>query len=326
MGYRLRRRVAAVLKTFERVLMISLTVDRTLFPNAQAAYEWVRRKHGIGLLVKNLRRKGWVESGRYIWFLEFQKAGWPHWHVFVDAKYIPAGLVYEVWGKLRPPGIDQVDGRPPFGKVDVSPGSKFQDSEHAANYGTKYVIKEPREGWPEWVWEFEGRVARYGVSRGFWGDTAQRRAVVATEVVAVPHGEDCFCEECRAGRDVATGKERRTMRTIRERVARCGEGSVLFRRDWVQRDDGKWESRGRRYLGYSRESLDRLCSVAGVSVGPGGEAVLQVGHVMRVWIEFTRESEAAIDPECIEATKTWFGLGVPVGDRQRSLFYRGGGG
>ena len=285
MGYALRRRVVEVVNTFQAVAMISLTVDRTLFRNAQEAYEWVRGKHGIGLLIKNLRRKGWLDSARYIWFIEFQKAGWPHWHILVDAKYVPAALVYELWGKLRPAGIEQVPGRPPFGKVDVSAG-KFLNGAHAANYGTKYVIKEPREGWPDWVWEFEGRVAHYGVSRGFWGTAGRRCATAGPEVVAVPHPAECFCEDCREGRDVATGKARRPVRTIRERVARCGRGTMLFRVRGEWDADGDKVCEDRFLVGISGRGFPEVCGMAVVEARPVGMVRLNRAEVRRVWTEF----------------------------------------
>ena len=258
MGYALRRRVVEVVKTFTAVAMITLTVDRTLFRNAQDAYEWVRDHHGIGRLVQNLKRKGWIKSGRYIWFLEFQKGGWPHWHVLVEAKYVPAGLVYELWGKLRPLGIERVEGRPPFGKVDVSAG-KFESGEHAANYATKYVIKEPRDGWPEWVWEFEGRVARYGVSRGFWGEGKGRLVCSAADEGVIPHAPECFCEECREGKEEATGKRKREGRTIRERVKGCGFGTALVRLRTAYNAVGEAVRVEREYVAVTTLSFQKLC-------------------------------------------------------------------
>ena len=75
MGLALRRRAVEAIKRFAGVLIFPCTVDRTLFRNAQEAYEWVREHHGIGRLVQNLKRRGSVMSGRYFWVLDSKKLG-----------------------------------------------------------------------------------------------------------------------------------------------------------------------------------------------------------------------------------------------------------
>jgi hypothetical protein len=51
---------------------------------------------------------------------------------------------------------------------------KFADAVHAARYATKYLIKAPSEGFPDWVMDMgdETRIRRYSASKGFWETTA----------------------------------------------------------------------------------------------------------------------------------------------------------
>ena len=108
------------------------------------------------------------------------------------------------------------------------------------------------------------------------------------EVTAVPHPADCFCEQCREGVDAATGKVRRPVRTIRERVARCGRGTMLFRVRGAWNADGEKVHEDRVLVGISGKGFQELCGVAGVLPGPVGMVQLTRGYVRRVWTEFCR--------------------------------------
>ncbi|MEN6452361.1 MAG: hypothetical protein ABFC96_17870 [Thermoguttaceae bacterium] len=287
-GLALRRRVVDRVQGFSSVAMLHLTVDQTLFRGPQEAYEWVRSRHGIGRLIRELKRRGLVKSGRYFAVLEFQnleKGGWPHWHVLVDAAYVDKYVLEELWGKLRPSGIEQVAGRPEFGIVRVTAGKKFRSCEHAANYATKYVIKTPVEGWPQWVLEYEGRIPRYSVSRGFWENKA-RASVCGRDVVAPPHPPECFCEACREGDEVATGKRQRAVRTIAERVAKCGTGTMLWRVRTEYDAEGKIVATDREWVAYSAASYSELCEVVDVAPGRMGRVPLDRWQMARISGEF----------------------------------------
>ena len=59
--------------------------------------------------------------------------------------------------------------RPLFGTVHFR-APKFANPVHAARYATKYLIKSPEHGFPEWVLAMgkDRRVRRYSTSKGFW--------------------------------------------------------------------------------------------------------------------------------------------------------------
>jgi hypothetical protein len=251
-GYVLRRRLVPVLQTFKHVMMLTLAVDPSLFANAEQAYTWVRERFALARLMQDLRRAGVVDSARYIYFLEFTKEGWPHWHVLVESEYVPHELIERCWGKNRPEGIEREAGRPPFGFVVFS-APKFASAEHAANYATKYVVKAPREGWPEWVLDYTGRVQRYSVSRGFWPvELGQERAKKSgLSRVVDTHGDSCFCDCCREGRNPETGKRRRVVPTVRERMSNCCRSSALVRVRREYDDGGNLVATRRQFVAFS---------------------------------------------------------------------------
>jgi len=81
------------------------------------------------------------------------------------------------WSKHRPPEAGPVIGsRPAFGTVIFS-APEFIDPIHAARYATKYLIKYPEHGYPQWVLEMgaEKRIRRYGTSRPFWNNPTKAK-------------------------------------------------------------------------------------------------------------------------------------------------------
>lgn len=218
MGWNLRRRVTAALSPWSSVFMLTLTLDPELFGSPEEGYRWVRSSRAVSLLVQDLWRRGLIRSRRFFYVLEWTKKGWPHWHLLVEARYVPHREALELWGRRRPPGIERKPGRPGLGWVKYSAPKFGRRTVYAANYATKYLIKSPEHGWPAWVMDFEGNIARYGVSRGFWGRGKPRPVKLGRD----GHEPGCFCEACR-------GESRRKSGSARERVARCCKGSLVMR-------------------------------------------------------------------------------------------------
>ena len=223
-GQELRRLlVDALLKWSDTPLFVTLTVDRSLFEGPTEAYTWVREHHAIGRLVGRLKRAGFLRSGRFFCILEFQRdGGWPHWHLLVDAAFIPENAISAEWAKFRPDRDGRWGERTGLGWVAVR-GCQFDGRIHAANYMTKYVLKGPEFGWPDWVVAFEGRRARYSCSRGLldWGPARRGRGARSrgSVAMAVAHGRP-------AGRVAAAPVRRR--KTVGERLASCGKASGVF--------------------------------------------------------------------------------------------------
>lgn len=148
--------------------MWTLTIDPQLFSGPEEALAYVREKRCISRLCRDLRKAGLIGE-HYFFVLEFTQAGWPHWHLLVEATYVPFDVVCTIWNRFRPVWCGPVvDDRPGFGAVRFS-APIFRSAHHAGCYVTKYLIKTPRHGLPAWVLDTDKIVHRYSVSRGFWG-------------------------------------------------------------------------------------------------------------------------------------------------------------
>lgn len=217
-GVKFRERLMKVLETFEWVQMWTLTVDPSLYESEKECYLAVKGQRMISELMRALKERGYLATGRFIYFVEWHKSGWPHFHLLVDSKFIPHSVVKEIWNSNRPAdagpvlhaescdciecgGIGPVKLRPAFGSVRFSKG-QFNSVFHAACYATKYLTKYPEHGYPRWVLECNTRVIRrYGVSRGFWGEMKARkepkgRTSTKSERRVIDQLQDC-------GREVA---------------------------------------------------------------------------------------------------------------------------
>lgn len=206
-GYRLRQELIGVVKTFAATMMLTLTVDPEIFASPKAAYLYLRKKRGIARLVRSLHKAGYLHSPRYFCVVEFQReTEHAHYHLLIDASYVPKSAIDSAWSKLRPRSAGPVAvNRPAFGVTRFSKRD-FESPEHAALYATKYLIKTPDYGWPPWVTSMgsEKRVPRYQASKGLWGRPAKPK----------PQG---------------TPKKRQTKaRSYSERIEDCGTSSNLF--------------------------------------------------------------------------------------------------
>jgi len=204
MGHNLRARLIPELEKFQGLIMVTLTIDPELFPTGKKAYRYVMKNRCISLLKQQLERWGYLNSGRYFYVVEWQKeTEFPHFHILFDSNYIPWDRLLEAWSKHRPEDAGlAVGNRPAFGTVLFS-APKFASAVHAARYATKYLVKIPEQGFPEWVLGMR-KIRRYGTSRGFWGTKSERRS------------------------DKPKRKRVDTKTTYKERIAHCGNGVDVF--------------------------------------------------------------------------------------------------
>jgi hypothetical protein len=207
-GYNLRAKLIPILETFKGLLLVTFTVDPTLFPNPKSAFLYMMDKRCISVTTQDLYRWGHLHSRRYFYVVEWQKdTEQAHFHVLYDASYIPWEALLRSWSKHRPKDAGPVVGdRPAFGTVDFRKRDFKGGSLHAARYVTKYLTKTPENGFPEWVrkmGEFR-RIRRYSTSRGFWGNPAKSESS-------------------------SDGKTRTVTRlTYEQRVRSCGRSVNLF--------------------------------------------------------------------------------------------------
>ena len=144
---------------------------------------------------------------------------------------------------------------------------KFSSKAHAANYATKYLIKAPEEGWPEWVMWFDGQIHRYSTSRGFFQDGPKFKGGEEIETAMVPHGLSCFCEVCREGWEPGeseiiverASKPKREPRKAAERVAECGQGCAVFKVEQWHDEAGEVVQRSFGFVKSFLMDFERAC-------------------------------------------------------------------
>jgi len=263
LGLQRRALLRDVLKTFGACQMWTLTIDPLLFPSPRDSFLYVRQKRSISELVRALRKRRFLLSRRYFYVVEWQKqTEMPHWHLLLDAKHVPFDDVCDMWNRNRPKHLPPpVGDRPPFGSVRFS-APKFVDGAHAANYATKYLIKHPEHGYPEWVLDFEGRIQRFGASRGFWpkaskpAKESQYFNPTEAEISALIHGPECRCQVCRGEMELEPPRRRKT-RSIRERVEKCGRDAVVMKSYSAVSGNGRFR-KGQRCLGKAVDTFEGL--------------------------------------------------------------------
>jgi len=258
LGFTLRDRLIRVLSTFHSVYMVSLTVDPSLFRNDPlVAYGYLRDKRCVSEFVRELRKAGVLSSDRYFYVVEWQKdTEFPHFHLVLDAEFIPFDLLCSAWGKFRPKDAGPVEGnRPAFGSVQFTKKWSRGSAERAGNYVGKYLTKHPAHGYPDWVLDAKFRIRRFSTSRGFWGgfeaprddeSWAGREDVSAVEV---EEGEHQWDKE-----DVIT---------IRERVDGCGAMCAVFERIEYADENGELSYEDRWFGLIAKD----IVSVARLSIG-----------------------------------------------------------
>lgn len=206
-GYKLRGRLIPVLETFDGLIMVSLTVDPDLFPDPKTAYLYMMDKRCISVTTQDLYRWNHLATRRYFYVVEWQKkTEQAHFHILYDSKYISWDSLLASWSKHRPKDAGAIIGnRPAFGTVMFS-APKFANPVHAARYATKYLIKTPEHGFPEWVLAMgtNRRIRRFSTSRGFWGTTSKRQS------------------------NNPESTRKKTQRTYAEKIAKCGDSINVF--------------------------------------------------------------------------------------------------
>lgn len=240
-GYNLRADLVPVLQTFTGLMMLTLTIDPELFGSPLEAYFHVRSRRGISRLMRELDRAGHLHTRRYFYVVEFQReTEQAHFHVLCDATRIPKPAIDAAWSRLRPETAPPpAPNRPAFGMTRFSMPRFEGGAAHAARYATKYLVKVPEHGFPEWVLTQgnEYRVPRYGSSRGLWG----RERVEPT-----PSGQT----------------RQRSELTYRDRIEGCGSSVNVFETD-VQTDPATGELIAfKRWCGRIDLTQDELADLA----------------------------------------------------------------
>lgn len=279
-GLDVRKKLIEALSTFQGIFMVTLTHDQVIFNgDPRRAFEYVKGKAGsgnsqhlIGELVRTLWKRGYLHSRRYFCVLECQKNGFPHWHLLLDASFIPVEVIRARWDSFRPKDAGPVQGnRPAFGAVRFS-APKFADHKHAAHYACKYLIKNPEQGFPDWLLG-SSRVHRFTTSKGLFPADRVSDSSEADDESPIDFQESLaqVASECdgvefskfEGETDEAAVEFLIAPSTIRERIAKCKSRCVLLEVITFDRD-GEKETK-RRFISKLAISLDEAKSLLGRS-------------------------------------------------------------
>lgn len=248
MGLKTRQKLTEVVnKKFTSLQMWTLTLDPKLFNSPEEAQQYVREKRCVSEWIRTLSKQGHLLSDNYFCVVEWQmgehegavRTEMIHFHVLLDARFIPFGKAVEAWNRFRPataaPVGESVTAEnykghaPLFGSVSFSM-PEFEGKEHGASYATKYLIKHPEKGYPDWVLKSKGEIKRYTTSKGFWKLDGEDQGAES--------GGDPDSESEQATEDQKK-EHRHEPRSIEERTARCGMATVILNVVEEVADDGE---------------------------------------------------------------------------------------
>lgn len=268
-GRRIRTRLLVLADGFSWPALLTLTLDPERFGHdPRRAYLAVTDGKFIARLMKHLGVKRWV------WVLEFQKSGWPHWHLLIDKPggYLDLKAAWAWWGWNR-------DGWK-LGGVDLGK-IQTKDGRRAVLYISKYLVKYPAGGFPDWVLDLNRRIRWVQASRAVGRLVADPEAKPA----AVEGGADDGPGEAksRTGAEDAEAGQTVEPATLRQRERECG-GMLELLRELVDRETGKITYRFCGRLGADEFSQAR--SEGRVSVG--------TDEVGRLWVDDVGDMRAAI--------------------------------
>lgn len=293
MGRSLRRRLRDRLKAFKRVFGITLTLDGSLFPSPECAWRYVMEKRLLSLFVKKLHAAGFLHTRDYFWVVEWQEdTQQAHWHLLVDASFIPYGAIVEAWSSFRPKWAPRLPkkvtaenykdlDRPAFGSVRFTLRN-CTDVWTASGYATKYLVKIPEYGFPDWILDYVGRVPRYGHSRGFFPDDKPARRKSSER-------EPSFDPE----------RLEREPKTLRERVAQCKQQTTVLR-VVVTKDGGERIESKPEFRQTLKVPFHRACRELGVSPENYREIRVKFDAILKLWNVESRNSEGSRPTDVIK--------------------------
>lgn len=155
-----RKRITQGFDGLSHVIMLTLTINPSLFAQPGEAYDFVVREKKLSRLVSYLAKHGQLKDQRYFAVMELQGNGWPHFHVLLNARFIDMEVVEKLlisWvPKQRKPDGDKL--------------GHFSLNEHGIHKAAGYLSKAPDHPAPDWILSRggdAGRVQFTFTSRGF---------------------------------------------------------------------------------------------------------------------------------------------------------------
>lgn len=109
------------LPSFTNWRFLTLTCDPSKFKSNESAYNYIKPR--FRFFIRSLKKAFGLKELRYLWKLEFQDNGMPHWHMLLDVKKsMCVQTIYDLWK---------------FGAVQVK---RCKDTK--LPYAFKYITKE----------------------------------------------------------------------------------------------------------------------------------------------------------------------------------------
>lgn len=228
-----RTKLREKISLFSVPRLLTFTVDPKLFSTPKQAYEYVRDKKFIPIMMRYLGIKNWF------CVTEFQRIGYPHWHLLVDIASLPGAWCHtnetgkKVFSSCKPDGERDVFYIEHFldlkrihilwrrwkigEQVDLSYKKVHADSLKAINYITKYLFKNPIGGYPDWVLDSD-RIRMISASRsvgGFFNDGVKQ--------------DDDFKQDDDLEDDITDVDDVGYVRCVRQRVGECGLSTICLK-------------------------------------------------------------------------------------------------
>ena len=143
------KKLYPVIADFGNVLQVVLTVNRQQQPDPASAYSDLRE--ATKNLLSELRKDKIITDKRCVWFCEFHKDGFPHFHVLLNS---PQSVFSEIESRYELGFVRQ---------------RRFATAYDHLGYVTKQWSKSVVENLPEWVRHLGKRFDRFRTCNGFYG-------------------------------------------------------------------------------------------------------------------------------------------------------------
>ncbi len=234
--------------------MFTLTVKPSHFgDDPRRAYLAITDGRFIPRLMKALGVVRWV------WVLEFQASGWPHWHLLIDkpGPILDLRKAWRLWGHQH--------DRWRIGGIDM--GQERKSGQEAVGYITKYLVKYPDRGFPDWLLDLDRRVRWVQASRA---------------IGAVVSDADRSEKDVEGRENAAEAAESlpREHASLRVRQASCGQ-QVDFLREYVNPQTGEVKY---LFAGRLRRDLVERSGLLSMIETKGNRAVMADPGNMRVFL------------------------------------------
>ncbi len=154
--------VAKKLTSFDwqKTCQIDLKIDRTKFKSGKEAYEHVQQEKMLSEFISNLKKTKGVVINNWLWVLEWDRDGFPHWHLFVEpekegtTERIRFENIKQYWG-IGDVNESHIETKKHWDEMTVCFGQKGYFEEEKAHH-----VKLPR-----WALDHDNDIRRFGAMR-----------------------------------------------------------------------------------------------------------------------------------------------------------------